>query len=312
MTVAYVLALAAAIVAAVTSVMQRIGIEDAPAGASMRLELMAHAVKRKIWLLGFVLMLLQFVLQATALRFGQLSTVQPVLTCELLFLAILLAFVFHQPLRAREWAGAVSIVAGLAIFLLVAQPKVGVQSPSSAAWVILTLVTLVLVALLVVAARRGPRWWRAMAFGAASAVLVAYNAAIIKAVTNLITEGWGHVFVSWEPYALAVAGLGSLFLLQNALHAGPLTASRATIVIVNPLASIAIGVTVFAETLRTSPAALTGEILGLGVLCAGVIVLTQSPLVAGAGIPGGPGEFLGAIGAVPPAVTEVEPGVQPT
>jgi drug/metabolite transporter (DMT)-like permease len=310
--VAYVLALGAALVAAVTAVLQRIAIEDAPAEATLRLELMAHVVKRKIWLLGFALMLGQFVLQATALRFGQLSTVQPVLTTELLFLALLLAFVFHQPLRAREWTGAAAIVGGLATFLVVARPKVGVQSPSAAAWVSLTLIIAVLVAALVAAARRGPRWWRAAAFGGSAAVLVAYNAAIIKAVTTLITKGWGHVFVAWQPYALAVSGLGSLFLLQNALHAGPLTASRATSVIVNPLASILIGITVFSETLRTGSGAVAGELLGLAVMCTGAVLLTQSPLVAGAGVPGGPSEFLAA-GMPSPAVADAEPGtLEPT
>jgi drug/metabolite transporter (DMT)-like permease len=307
--VAYVLALAAALVAATTAVLQRLGVEDAPPEATMRLELMAYAVKRGIWLVGFGLMLVQFVLQATALRFGQLSTVQPVLTCELLFLVVLLAFVFHQPLRGRDWLGAVAIVAGLATFLLVARPKTGIGSPAGPAWIAVSLVTAVLVIALIVAAGHGPRWWRAAAFGASAAVLTAYNAALIKAVTTLITEGWGHVFVSWEPYALAVTGLGTVFLLQNALHAGPITASRATSVIVNPLASIVIGITVFQETLHTGPAAVAGELLALAVMCAGVIVLTRSPLIAGAGIPGGPGEFLGAVATIPgPPPGEVEPG----
>ncbi|HXW35933.1 MAG TPA: DMT family transporter [Acidimicrobiales bacterium] len=288
----YVLALAAACVAAVTSVLQRIGIEKAPADASMKLGLMAHAVRRKIWLVGFGLMLVQFVLQAVALRFGQLSTVQPVLTTELIFLVLILTFVFHHRLRSVDWMAVAAVVVGLASFIVIAHPATGRGIPSQTAWLAVTFVMVAVVTALVLAARSGPRWWRAASFGAASAVLVAYNAAIIKAVTTLVTEGWGHVFVSWEPYALAISGLGSLFLLQNALHAGPLTASRATIVIVNPLVSIVIGVTAFEEHLRTGSGYLVGEMLALSVLFLGAFVLTQSPLVAGV-VPGGPGEFLG-------------------
>ncbi|HEY3842303.1 MAG TPA: hypothetical protein VGL48_03560 [Acidimicrobiales bacterium] len=70
--------------------------------------------------------------------------------------------------------------------------------------------------------------WRAAAVGAAAAMLFAYNAALTKATTTLITHGWSLVFVNWEPYAIAVAGLASFFLLQNVLHAGPVAASRAT------------------------------------------------------------------------------------
>ncbi|HXW38053.1 MAG TPA: hypothetical protein VEJ44_00040, partial [Acidimicrobiales bacterium] len=79
MPVAYLLAAMAAAVNALTSVLQRIGVETAPRSSTLRLSLMTHALRRGIWLVGFALMLVVFGLQATALRFGELSIVQPVL-----------------------------------------------------------------------------------------------------------------------------------------------------------------------------------------------------------------------------------------
>ncbi len=70
---------------------------------------------------------------------------------------------------------------------------------------------------------------------------------------------------------------------------------------VNPLVSIAVGLTVFADHLRTGPVYVAVEVAGLALLCVGAVVLTQSPLVAGAV---GADEFLGrgpAPLAVPPA-----------
>jgi len=52
---------------------QRIGVESAPEGATMRLSLLTHALRRKVWLAGFALLLTTFVLQAMALRFGDLA-----------------------------------------------------------------------------------------------------------------------------------------------------------------------------------------------------------------------------------------------
>ena len=52
-------------------------------------------------------------------------------------------------------------------------------------------------------------------------------------------------------------------------------------VIVNPLVSIAIGVFVFQERLRTGPGFVAGEVLALLVMCAGAFALSQSPLVTG-------------------------------
>lgn len=297
--VVYLFAIAAALVSAIAGVTQRLGLESAPAESAMRLRLLTHALRRGIWILGFGLLLVQFVLQATALRFGQLSVVQPLLTLDLLFLVAVLALFFHRRLRWREWVGAVGIVAGLAGFLALASPATGRGIPAARGWGVVTAVVAVATVALVVATRWGPRWWRAAAFGAASAMLFAYNAALTKATTTLITKGWGHVFTHWEPYAIGVTGLVGFFLLQNALHAGPIAASRATIVVCNPLVSIAIGATVFDEHLRTGHGLIVAEVAALAVLCVGALLLAQSPLVAGSPAEGEPGELLGSPAGIP-------------
>jgi drug/metabolite transporter (DMT)-like permease len=291
--VAYVLAASAAFVNALTSVLQRIGVETAPDSDTMRLSLMKHAIKRGIWLIGFALMLVVFALQATALRFGQLSVVQPVLTTELLFLLLILGVWFRYRLRWKEWLGSLIIVAGLGTFFLAADPRGGGAIPTDRQWLVATAVLAAAIAGCIVAALRGPRWWRAASFGAATAVTAAYTAALTKAITTYTTEGWGHVLTHFQPYVLAVCGLGTVFLLQNALHAGPITASRTTLVTVNPLVSIVLGITLFHDSLRTGVGWVTLELVALAVLVAGVVILARSPLVAGTHEAGDLDEMLG-------------------
>jgi len=291
--VAYLLAAVAAFVNALTSVLQRIGVETAPESTTLRLSLMAHAIKRGIWLIGFALMLVEFGLQATALRFGQLSVVQPVLTTELLFLLLILGVWFHYRLGWQEWVGALVIVAGLGGFFLSAAPSGGNALPTDHQWLVASAILIGTIVGFIAAARHGPRWWRAASFGAATAVTAAYSAGLTKAITSYTTEGWGHVFTHFQPYMLAVTGLGTVFLIQNALHAGPITASRTTMVTLNPLVSIVLGITLFSDRLRSGPGWITLELLALGVLVAGVVVLARSPLVAGTGGQDVPGEMLG-------------------
>jgi len=279
--VAILLAALAAFTNAVTSVLQRIGVETAPESAAMKAGLIGHAVKQKIWLVGFALMLVQFGLQATALKHGQLSTVQPVLTTELLFLLLVLAVWFRYRLGAREWLGALTVVVGLGGFFLAAHPHGGQVLPSTAQWVVASAVLVSAIGVCIVAGLRGPRWWRAAAFGAATAVTAAFGAALTKAITGYLDHGWSAVFTHFQPYMLAVTGLGTVFLLQNALHAGPITASRTTLVTLNPLVSIVLGVTLFGDVLRTGVGWIALEVLALAVLVLGVVVLTRSPLVAG-------------------------------
>jgi hypothetical protein len=149
------------------------------------------------------------------------------------------------------------------------------------------------IAAFIVGALRGPRWWRAAAFGAATSFTAAYSAALTKATTIYITQGWGHVLTHIQPYLLAVTGIGTVFLIQNALHAGPITASRTTMVTLNPLVSIVLGITLFGDVLRGGTLWIALECLGLLVLVLGVVVLARSPLVAGAGGVDDPGELLG-------------------
>ena len=64
---AYLLAALAAFVNALVSVLQRLGVENAPSSTTLKLSLMTHAIKRGVWLLGFALSLVQFAILATAL-----------------------------------------------------------------------------------------------------------------------------------------------------------------------------------------------------------------------------------------------------
>jgi hypothetical protein len=83
------------------------------------------------------------------------------------------------------------------------------------------------------------------------------------------------------PLRLAVSGLAGLFLTQNAFRAGPVTASQSTLVIVDPLASIIIGIGLFGDHVQTAGGRGVGEALALIVLFFGVYSLTRSPLIIG-------------------------------
>lgn len=279
---AILLAAGAALLSALAVVLQRVALESVPAGASLSPRQLGRALRKRGWLIGFALMLGMFVLQASALRAGQLSVVQPVLTTELIFLVVILAVGFRAAVGWRELLGIAAIVAGLAGFFASASPALGIGQPGSRAWAAVSVVTLACAAALVAAGRAGPRWLRAGALGAASAVLFADNAALTKTVTALLRQGgWTHVFESWEPYLVGVTGAVGLFLVQSALHAGPITASRTASVIVNPLVSIVIGVAAFGERLRAGAGFVALDVLSLAVMSAGVVVLVRSPLIGG-------------------------------
>jgi hypothetical protein len=128
---------------------------------------------------------------------------------------------------------------------------------------------------------RGSRWRRAAMFGAASAVGFAFTASLTKVVSNYAAHDWPGIVRHWETYGLAVCGVLSLFLAQNAFHAGPIAASQSTLVMIDPLASILIGVSLFGDQLRTSGAWGPLEAFSLLVMFSGALLLCRSPLVRG-------------------------------
>lgn len=277
----YVLALTAALANAVTSILQRMGVEDAPEDATLRLSLMAHALRRGIWLAGFAVMVGSFVCQAIALHLGDLSQVQPILTTELLLLVLILATWFRFRITAREWLGAFAVAGGLAGFLIAAQPMPGATVPSNLSWLVSGSICGGVVVVAVLLALRGPRWWRAAMFGAAGAVGFAFTAALIKFVGDIVEGDWPRMFGHWQTYALAACGLASVFLAQNAFHAGPIAASQTALVMVDPLASLAIGIGLFGDDLRTAGAFGPLEAISLLIMFVGAASLAQSPLISG-------------------------------
>jgi drug/metabolite transporter (DMT)-like permease len=279
---AYLLAVLASFANALSAVFQRIGVQNAPTESTMSFSLISYALRRGIWLAGVVLIGAGFVLQAVALRFGQLSSVQPIVTTELLFLVLILGVWFRYHLGWREWAGSLAAAGGLATFLAVAQPGGGNIVPGLGAWTEVFIAIGAVVVVAVVLAFTGPRWFRAAMFGVAAALMFALSAALTKVFTTLVTEGWGHVFIHWEPYAMAAAGIIGFFFAQNAYHAGPVTASQATITIIDPLSSVLIGIWLFGDRLRTASWRGPVEALAMLVMFAGVFVLCLSPLVSGA------------------------------
>jgi drug/metabolite transporter (DMT)-like permease len=242
---------------------------------------MAHAIKRGIWLLGFAFMICSFLLQSFALHLGRLSVVQPILTMELLFLVAILGTYFRFQITYREWIGAGAIAFGLAGFLYFAAPGGGEQVPTNLGWAVVGGMTCALIVVTVIATRWGPRWWKAAMFGSAAAITYAFTAALIKTVSDFAAHDWVTLVEHWQTYGVIVFGLLGLFLTQNAFHAGPLAASQSTLVLVDPLVSICLGIALYGDSLRTSGPYGPLEALSLLLMFVGAVFLSHSPLITG-------------------------------
>jgi len=282
--VAIPLAVCAALCNALTTIFQRMGVETAPASEGRSLKLIRHVLRRPIWYVGLAAMLGSFLFQASALGFGTLSIVQPLMVTELVFLVIILHLWFGAPLGWREALGTGLTVAGLAGFLAASNAGGGTTIPSTTGWIIVIGTCCAAVAACLAGSRFGSRPWRSACFGSAAAISFALTAAFTKSTTILFSSGFWQLFHHWEPYAIVIGGLAGLILTQHSFHAGPITASQATLTIIDPIASIVIGVGLFDDELRGGIGALAFDAVSLLVMCSGLLILTQSPLIAGSAV----------------------------
>lgn len=112
--------------------------------------------------------------------------------------------------------------------------------------------------------------------GIAVGCIYASTAALLKALTGIALNGPVALLTSWQLYTVLVVGAGGLLLNQLAFQAGPLAASLPAISTVDPLASIALGVIVYDEQIRSGLA--SGVELGALLLLLSIAVIQLARL----------------------------------
>jgi drug/metabolite transporter (DMT)-like permease len=237
-------------------------------------------LRRPEYLAGIGCLIGGFLAQAAALSRGELAVVQPLLMCELPFTLLLSAAWLKLGIDRREIAGAVTLIAGLAVLLAVGHPTGNRTGIPGWTWLAALGGVVLVVAALELAARGRGRSGRAALFGTEAGLGFAFTAALMKAATARLDAGFAALFTSWQVYAMAVAGICSVLFVQRAFKAGPLAAAQPALTATNPLGSILLGVGLFGERLRGGTFILP-ELIGAAIICYGIWELTRSPLVSG-------------------------------
>ncbi|MFB6501043.1 MULTISPECIES: DMT family transporter [unclassified Streptomyces] len=268
------------------SVLQRRAARTVPDSAAMHLSLIGQLLRRPVWLAGIGLVIVAAVCQAVALATGPIAVVQPIFVIELPATLLMAGFVMRVRLSRSLWYGVAAVTCGLALGMASAAPEGGSATVHGAAWVPALILTGVFEAVLIGAALGARGNTRGALLGLAAACGYALTAALMKDAMAQLEGGGGAaaLLTSWQLYATALAGLGALFLLQNALQAGTLVAVQPMLTLGDALISILYGVTLFGEELRTGWWLLP-ELLALALIAAGCVGLSRSPLASGSAPP---------------------------
>src|SRR5487761_420596 len=272
-------ALLTALANGTASVLQRRAAADAPQSKALRLSLFAYLIRRKVWLAGIATIIVASVCQATALATGPVALVQPIFIIELPFSLLLATRLSKHKLPRLTWWAVVLVTVSLGAGLAAAAPSGEQARAPLHVWLVTLLATGCFEAVLIAAGIRLRGNPRAAAFALAAPCGYALTATLMKNAVAALSRGIVPFFTSWELYGTAVAGVGALFLLQNSLQAGSLVAAQPPLTLGDALISVAYGVTLSNEQLRTG-VWLIPEIAAVLLIAVGCVEISRSLAIA--------------------------------
>ncbi|MFE2874170.1 DMT family transporter [Streptomyces roseus] len=275
-------ALFAALSNALATVLQRRAALTVPQSEGFRFGLVLDLLRRPVWIAGILAVIAAGVGQAAALATGALVLVQPLFVLELPLALLIASLVARQRLPGALWLAVAGVVAGLGVAMAAASPAGNRTHVPADRWIPALVACAVVVAALAVAGlRRPPGRARAGCLGAATAVCYAITAALMKHSVYVLTEsGLVGFLTAWQTYAFGATGICALLLLEHAMQGGPLVASQPALTLGDASVSVALGVVLYEEHLRSGWWVLP-QLLGVALVCVGVVALAR----AGTGAP---------------------------
>jgi drug/metabolite transporter (DMT)-like permease len=286
---AVLLALAGSACYAVAAVTQQGAAARLARGRAFDPVVLVRLGRRPAWLAGLAAVIAGFVLQAAALGLGRLVVIEPVLASSLLFALVLAARRDRRPLRGAEWAAALAVFAGLAVFLAAGQPTGGQRTAGVAVLGVAAGAAAGLTGLGVILAGRFAGARRALLFGVAGGVAAGATDALVKTVAVLAA---GHLlapFADPRLYLLIAVGLLAYTIQQNGYRAAGLAAFLPAFAVIEPVMGSLLGLIIYHERLRGGPGRIAVELAACTVATWGIARLAGSGAANGAPPTTGPG-----------------------
>ncbi|HEX7355643.1 MAG TPA: DMT family transporter [Mycobacteriales bacterium] len=220
-----------------------------------------------LWLVGGAIDAVGFALQVIALHLGSVIEVQ-VLQVAVLPFGLLIGRV--RPSRSA-WLGVAAVGVGLAGVILAANPRHG---PGQGGLIPAVIVVSLLCVLLLVLTR-GSQVRSAVGCALAAGLLFATTATTAHAAGNDFGEhGLVGLLARPSVYLTAAVSGAGLALAQRAYANGPLALNLVVLTLLDPLASLGLGVVVAGDRLRSGWYAV-GAVAAAAVAAGGVVLLAR-------------------------------------
>jgi drug/metabolite transporter (DMT)-like permease len=273
------LALIAAAIFALSTVLQQRGGLRAPPLSLRHPASFARLGGQMTWLAGFALLVPGWILQAMALDRGRVAVIQPIFTVTIVFVLPLGWWLTAQTVTTLQVLEAAAVVVGLSVFIVFGDPAGGRTDAPNWQWFLsIAIIAALCGVLLSLGGTRARLAVRAGAYGTVAGVLSGLAATLTKPTLELLHgSGVSGVLDDWTVYVLGIAGLLGVLLQQVALQTGKLAPAVATGSVANPLVGVLLGIVILQERLAppTWHKAIAFAALGCALAAAVAISLAE-------------------------------------
>lgn len=293
-SIAVLIALAAAICFAFANVLQQRVACRLPVTTAFDTCVLLRLVRRPLWLVGFVAVVVSISLQAAALGMGRLVVIEPVLASSLLVALAMSSWAEHRQMRPGEWTAALATFAGLAAFLVASEPSGGRPTAGSLQLGLAAAGALAVAAIAALIAVRLSPVRRALMLGVGGGVAAGVTDALTKSVAFLAGGRQLGVFADFRLYLLVFVGLLAYTMQQNGYRAAGLAAFLPAFAVLDPAVGSVLGLTIYHERIGDNPVRVVIETVSVMAATWGIARLARSSAAQAtarpAEIPTRPGE----------------------
>jgi drug/metabolite transporter (DMT)-like permease len=273
---AVVLALGGALCYAIAAVTQQRCAARLATQAAFDGRLLLRLARNRSWRLSMIALIAGYGFHAAALSLGRLVIVEPVIPLGLLMALLLGARSEGRWLSWSEWTAAIATVAGLAVFLIAAEPSGGVQTAPATPLGLAAAGAVLTAAVCLLVTRRVSAPYRAVPLSVGGGIAAGVTDSVTKTVAPLAGVQQFALLGDIRLYLLAVVGLLALSLQQNAYRAAGLAASLPAFVVLEPLVGSLLGLTIYRERVSADGVRITIEVLAVLAAVWGIARLARS------------------------------------
>jgi hypothetical protein len=238
-------------------------------------------IRSRLWWAGIGALTIGQTLTGTALQFGPITLVAPLLSFDLLCAYLARAALLrHRPLR-REVLGAIAFAASLTAFVIAAAPRntrdVNAANVLPAVWGTLGVAALA-AGIVLYSARRHAVTGVSLSSALGAGLLYGLQDVATRGTLVVITKHGLHAMLAgiW-PYLLLASATAAVLLTQRAFRAARLDYVLPPIAASQSVVGVILGVLVLGDRIGLGAPRLAGEVACLVGLVVSVVLIGRSP-----------------------------------